>query len=153
MHLAVKSREDLWAGLLFIGIGGAAVYLSMDYPMGTPLRMGPGFFPVCLGILLMVFGGIILALSFRLELENPAHVPWGFRPWLVLPGALVVYGIMMQLGLGFVPSLMALIVGSSLAHKDVHVLETAILAVAIPAAAVAVFIYGLGLPYRLFWWS
>jgi hypothetical protein len=153
VQLKVKSQEDFWAGFIFIGIGLLAAFLSLNYPMGTPLRMGPGFFPAGLGILLIVFGSIILALSFRLELENPEHVPWAWRPWVALTGSIILFGLMMQFQVGFVPSLMALIVGSSLAHKDVHILETALLAILLPATSVAIFIHGLGLPYRLFWWS
>ncbi|WP_163266586.1 tripartite tricarboxylate transporter TctB family protein [Chelativorans alearense] len=153
MRLKIKSTEDFWAGLIFFGIGLYAIYLAWDYPMGSALRMGPGYFPTSLGAILSAFGLAIIALSFRLELENPAHVPWAFRPWLVLCGTLVVYGLMMRFELGFVPSLMTLIIGCSLAHRDVHLLETALLSVFLTAACVGVFIYGLGLPFRLFWWS
>jgi hypothetical protein len=40
-----------------------------------------------------------------------------------------------------------------LAHKDVHYLETIVLSVCVTAGAVAIFIYGIEMPYRLFWWS
>jgi len=153
MQLRVKSPEDFWAGMVFIGIGLLAIALSSEYPMGQTLRMGPGYFPTLLGAIMAGLGLIIAVLSFRLELENPAHIPWAFRPWLVLCGTLVVYGLMMRYGAGFVPSLVVLIAGCALAHKDVHILETVLLAIIVPAACVAVFIYGLGLPYRLFWWG
>jgi hypothetical protein len=153
VQLKVKSPEDFWAGFIFIGIGIFAIYLSRDYPMGSALRMGPGYFPTWLGAIMACFGVVITLLSFKLELENPEHVPWAFRPWLVLCGTLVLYGLMMHFELGFVPSLMALIIGSSLAHRDVHVVETALLSIFLTLGCVALFIYGLGLPYRLFWWS
>jgi hypothetical protein len=153
LNLSVRSPEDFWAGLIFVGIGMLAIYLSWDYPMGTTLRMGPGYFPTWLGGILAGFGIVITLLSFKFELENPAHVPWAFRPWLVLCGSLVIYGLMIKSELGFVPSVVALIIGSSLAHKDVHFMETAVLSILLTAGCVGVFIYGLGLPYRLFWWS
>jgi hypothetical protein len=59
----------------------------------------------------------------------------------------------MDAGAGFVPSLMVLVIGCALAHKDVRWLETIVLAVLVTAAAVAIFSFGLGLPYRLFWWG
>jgi hypothetical protein len=52
-----------------------------------------------------------------------------------------------------VPSLFVLIVGCALAHRDVSWRETLLLAVCVTAAAVAIFSYGIGVPYRLFWWS
>lgn len=153
MQVRVKSPEDFWAGVIFILIGALAVYLSWDYPKGSGFRMGPGYFPTLLGVTMIGFGLVITFLAFKLELENPAHVPWAIRPWLALPGSLVVFGLMMRWGFGFVPSLVALVVGSSLAHKDAHLRETLVLAVLLPIVCVLVFIYGLGLPYRLFWWN
>ena len=72
---------------------------------------------------------------------------------LVLPSTLAIYALLMDADFGLVPSLMVLIVGCALAHKDVHWVETIVLSIFVTAAAVAIFVYGLGLPYRLFWWS
>jgi hypothetical protein len=70
-----------------------------------------------------------------------------------LPATLVVFAYLMDAEVGFVPSLIVLIVGCALAHKDVHYLETIVLSVCVTAGAVAIFIYGIEMPYRLFWWS
>jgi len=60
---------------------------------------------------------------------------------------------MMDADVGFVPSLFLLVVGSSLAHKDIRIVETLVLATCVTAGAVLIFVYGIELPYRLFWWS
>jgi hypothetical protein len=59
----------------------------------------------------------------------------------------------MEANFGFVPSLIVLIIGCALAHKDVHWRETILLSVGVTAGAVAIFSYGLAMPYPLFWWS
>ena len=156
MQLKIKSPEDFWSGLIFIGIGILAIYLSRDYPMGSALRMGPGYFPTWLGGIMVGFGVVIAALSLKMQLQSGEDEPepWGFRPWLVLSGSFVLYGLMMDyIEAGFVPSLMVLITGCALAHKDVHWWETILLAIFVPMGAVALFVYIIGLPYRLFWWS
>ena len=56
MKPSVWNNKDVWAGLMLIGIGAAAIVLARDYPFGTALRMGPGYFPIVLGGLLIVFG-------------------------------------------------------------------------------------------------
>jgi hypothetical protein len=71
----------------------------------------------------------------------------------VLTGSLVLFGLLMKLQVGFVPALIVLIIGCSLAHKGMHLKETVLLAVCLTSASVAIFIFGLGLSYRLFWWS
>jgi hypothetical protein len=37
-------------------IGGGAMYMAMDFPFGSALRMGPGYFPRVLAGILMWFG-------------------------------------------------------------------------------------------------
>jgi hypothetical protein len=71
----------------------------------------------------------------------------------VLTATIALYAFLMDAGLGFVPSLMVLVIGCALAHKDVRWRETLLLSVFLTAAAVAIFSYGLGLPYALFWWT
>ena len=156
MQLRIKNPQDFWSGMFFVALGVLAIYLSRNYPMGTALEMGPGYFPTWLGGIMIGFGLVIGGLSFKLEGEadqREAIREWGFRPWLVLTATLVLFALLMEAELGFVPSLMVLIAGCALAHKDVHWRETILLSVLVTAAAVAIFSYGLSLPYRLFWWS
>jgi hypothetical protein len=156
MRLRVRNPQDFWSGLFFIALGLLAVYLSRNYTMGSALQPGPGYFPTWLGGIMIALGAAITALSFKLE-ADPDQLRllhgWGFRPWLVLPITLAVFALLMEADFGFVPSLVVLIAGCALAHRDVHWKETILLSIGVTAAAVAIFIYGLELPYRLFWWS
>jgi hypothetical protein len=155
VRLNIKNPQDFWCGVFFVGMGALALYLSRDYDMGSALDMGPGYFPTWLGAIMIGFGVLIAGLGLKVaaaaEQENSGG--WAFRPWLVLPATLAVYGLLMDAEVGFVPSLLVLITGCALAHKDVHWLETILLSVVVTAGAVAIFSYGIGLPYRLFWWS
>lgn len=156
MQPKIRNLQDLWSGIFFAALGLLAIYLSRNYEMGSALQPGPGYFPTWLGGIMTAFGILICFLSFRLtgeSGEDPAPQAWGLRPWLVLPAALAIFAVLMDADFGFVPSLVVLIVGTSLAHKDVHWRETALLCVFLSAAVVAIFVYGLGMPYRLFWWS
>jgi hypothetical protein len=156
MQLRIRNPQDFWSGIFFVALGMLAIYLSRGYPMGSALQPGPGYFPTWLGAIMIGFGVVIGALSFKLEAaadQRRALRQWGLRPWLVLPATLAIYAMLMEAEFGFVPSLVVLIVGCALAHKDVHWAETLLLSIFVTAGAVAIFIYGLGLPYRLFWWS
>ena len=152
MRLKITSPEDFWGGLHFIAVGVVAIYLSRDYPMGSALRMGPGYFPTWLGGIMSAFGVVVFARSFFLQGEGMGE--WALRPLFVLAGSIVLYGLSLDyLELGFVPALILLIIGCALAHKDVHWLETILLSIFLTMGCVALFIYIIGLPYRLFWWS
>ena len=156
MRLKIKNPQDFWCGILFAALGALAIYLSRDYAMGDALNMGPGYFPTWLGAIMICFGVVIGGLALKVpggDAQAPELRDWALRPWLVLPGTLAIYALMMDADVGFVPSLMVLIAGCALAHKDVHWRETILLSVFVTAAAVAIFSYGIGMPYRLFWWS
>jgi hypothetical protein len=160
VRLKITSPQDLWCGIFFILLGALAIYLARDYQMGSATAMGPGYFPTWLGGIAVVFGIVIAANGFKARRAEPGAdavaeepQPWGFRPWIVLPLALCAYAFMMDREVGFVPSLFVLVLGCAFAHKDIHWGETLVLAVCVTAGAVAIFSYGIELPYRLFWWS
>jgi len=57
--IPLRSKE-LWSGVLFLAIGFVVVGVALQYPTGTPSRMGPGFFPLVLGGILTALGVIFL---------------------------------------------------------------------------------------------
>jgi len=88
MRRQVLASKDVWAGLLLIVVGGLAVALGRDYPLGTAMRMGPGYFPMALGTLLVALGGYILAKGLRSG--EAIEAGWSPRALIVLPLALVL---------------------------------------------------------------
>lgn len=154
MQLGIKSREDFLSGLMFIGFGVLAVFVARDYPMGTAMRMGPGYFPTYLGGLLILMGLGISARSLATRAGTEPSHGFGWRPLIVLSLAFAAFGISMEtLNLGFVPSLVILLSITVLAGREFRLLEVAILMVVLVIAALAIFIYGIELPFPLFWWS
>ena len=142
---------DFWAGLMFITFGAVAVYVARDYPLGAAMRMGPGYFPTYLGALLVIMGVVIAARGIIARNGEQIGV-WAFRPLLILGASVLIFAYAMD-ALGFVPALVVLILGSAVASREFRLLEALALAAVLAAGAVAIFIYGIELPYRLFWWS
>lgn len=142
-----RNNRDFWAGVYFILIGAAAMIISRDYPMGSALRMGPGYFPTVLGGIVVVFGLYVL---IKGVINNEKVVGnWSLRALFVLPAATWIFGVMMET-VGFIPALFVLMYTSSLAGREFKFLEVTIMAVVMTAICTGVFIYGLGLPYPLF---
>jgi hypothetical protein len=67
---------------------------------------------------------------------------------IVLPLSLFMFGILME-HVGFIPALVALIFGSASAGKEFKFVEVLLLTVFLTVLSVAVFIWGLGLPFPL----
>jgi Tripartite tricarboxylate transporter TctB family len=140
------ASKDLWGGLMLIAVGVAAVLIARGYPFGTALRMGPGYFPTILGGVLTLFGLYLVAKSLRHS--EAIEGGWSLRAMIVLPLSLVLFGILMDRA-GFIPALAVLVFGSAAASSEFKLVEVAALTVFLIVFCVAVFIWGLGLPYPL----
>ncbi|MEN3354495.1 MAG: putative tricarboxylic transport rane protein, partial [Betaproteobacteria bacterium] len=56
MKIPLYDNKNIMSGIFFIGVGALGIYMAQDYPMGTALRMGPGYFPIVLSGMLILFG-------------------------------------------------------------------------------------------------
>jgi hypothetical protein len=147
MKLDWRTNKDLWAGLMHIGTGAIAIWIALDYPFGSTLRMGPGYFPTVLGGIMIAFGLYILALGLRKHHEK-IKGNWSIRALIILPVAMVVFGILMEHA-GFLPAMAALVPISALAGREFKWKEVVPLTIGLMIVCTAGFIYGLGLPYPL----
>ncbi len=147
MNLAFLERKDFWSGVMLIATGTAAILIARNYQFGTSLRMGPGYFPTVLGGLLVVFGIIVGAKGFRSDAER-FEESWSLRALIVLPLSLVLFGLLIDRA-GFIPAMLALIVGAAAASAQSRPIEVLVFAILLTACCVVVFIWALGLPYEL----
>jgi hypothetical protein len=138
----IRHPKDFFAGLVFIAFGVAAMAIGSNYSLGTAARMGPGYFPRILGILLVGLGSL---LSLRaLRLDGVAIPAWEWRPTLIVLGSVVLFGLIVTHA-GLVVSTIVLIVLASAASRDFRPGEAMISAVVLAALSVAVFVIGLKL--------
>ncbi len=146
MKLEFLDNKDFWAGIVLIMTGALAVLIARDYPFGTAVRMGAGYFPTVLGTALVLFGIHVLVKGLR-SVEK-IEAGWSLRAVIVLPLSLALFGFLMDRA-GLVPALAALIVGSAAGGSEFKIVEVILLAALLIAFSMAVFVWGLGLPYPL----
>ena len=138
----IRHPKDFFAGILFIAFGVAAIVIGSNYALGTAARMGPGYFPRILGLLLIALG---LALALRaLRLDGSPIPRFVWRPLLVVLGSVLAFGLMVN-HVGVVVSTIFLIVAASAASHEFRLRESLISGVALAALAVGVFVIGLKL--------
>lgn len=147
---------NIATGVLFIALGGLAAYTSLEYDLGTLRRMGPGFFPLLISILLLGCGiGLCLfnlraALAGRGVSLTPAAMINGLRGMAVVFACIIAFALLIN-RVGLAPTALVCAViayfGSlGLMAKGGTVKEGLIVAVCLSAFVVGVFIYGIGLP-------
>lgn len=147
MKLDWRTNKDLWAGLMYIGTGAVGMWIARDYPFGSALRMGPGYFPSVLGGMMIVMGLYVLALGLRKEHEK-IQGNWSIRALIVLPISMVVFGWLMEEA-GFIPAMVALIPISAAASREFKWKEVLGLTIGLTVVCAIGFIELLGLPYPL----
>ena len=136
----IRGPKDFWAGLLFVAIGAFAVAVAFNYPMGTAARMGPGYFPRALGLLLMILGAASVFRSFREKGEPIAR--WKFRPIVITLGSTVIFGLILQY-VGLALSTVFLVFASSAASHEFRPWEALIVGLFMAVLCTAVFVYGI----------
>ena len=148
MRVRLANPKEFYAGLVFFGIGLAALIVARDYRLGTATRMGPGYFPLCLSLLLMLLGVASSVRSLRMSRGAPIG-QWRLMPLAAIVLGVVAFGLLVERG-GLVPALLALLVISAAPRLVARPIEVVITIALLTAAAVALFVYGLGMPFSLF---
>ena len=133
-----RARKDLLAGAVFAGFGLAFAITSTTYDIGTPLRMGPGFFPLVLGGILVVLG-VSIAVKGLVAGEggDVGPVPW--RALVLLLAAIVFFGFTVR-DLGLVPALFVSALLAALAGRGVRIVPAVVIAASLTALSVLIFV-------------
>jgi hypothetical protein len=145
--MPIRNPRDFFAGAIYIALAVAVLWIGQSYPIGSSARMGPGYFPAALGLLLGLFGMASVARSFVRAGEPITALAW--RPLLLVLGSVVLFGLLVN-GLGALIALPVLIVVAALASRHSRLdLTSAAALVGMVAFCVLAFVKGLGLPMPL----
>jgi hypothetical protein len=151
----VKDQKDFFGGLLFTVVGGAFAYGASTYQVGNAARMGPGYFPLLLGIILALMGAAVILQS--LVSGKPDGDPigsWAWKPLLYVLGANVAFGALLVglpslgvPGFGLVVAIFALTFIASLAGDEFKAKEVFVLAVILSVGSYLAFVKLLALQF------
>ncbi len=142
----VRSPKDFIAGLLFIIISALFAYGTLELPLGTAFRMGPGYFPMVLCIILAALGVIVLINGLRFDEEGVKNFTWRGLLNIVLP--VVFFGATLR-GLGFILALGITVFCVSIASSRFKLRTSLINVVVLVFFGWLIFIWGLGLPIQI----
>ena len=140
----IRHPKDFASGVMFTAFGIAALVIGADYRLGTAARMGPGYFPRILGILLILFGIVLMLRALRLsggKIEFGSPIPVA----IVLAGV-VLFGIIVPYA-GLVVSAILLIVICSAASSQFRWKEALLSGVILTTLSVFGFVWALGLMF------
>ena len=146
MNRGLRHSKDFLAGLLFLAIGAGAMLGAREYPFGTAMRMGSGYFPTVLGGVLALFGVFLIVRG--IQLRERAPLAWGWWPLACIAASMVLFGFLLP-RLGLVAALAALFFTAAAGGREFRFREVLALTAVMTAFAVVVFVYVLKLPFQL----
>ncbi len=151
----IKSQKDFYSGLMFVAVGGSFAWGASTYSVGTGARMGPGYFPLMLGILLAVIGAVVMFKSLVVEVEGGDKVgKWAWRPLFFIIAANLIFGVLLAglpafgiPAMGLICAIFALTFISSMAEPGAKFKPTLTLAAVLAVGSYVAFVLALKLQF------
>jgi hypothetical protein len=148
-------KRDFYAGGLMALLGAGVAFDSMSYDIGSLTHMGPGMFPLMLGVVLVFIGVLIFGTALATPLGDDEHILPRQKEWrgwaciLAGPALFILFGEFF----GMAPATFACVFVSALGDRTSTVKSSALLALGITFFGCLLFSYVLKIPFPLFRWG
>jgi hypothetical protein len=144
----MEKPRDIVGGIAVMAIGAGFLMFGQELEMGSSVRMGPGYFPTILSVLMMALGAVITVQALRAPMQEGSVgvLPW--RGLALILGAPIVFGVTL-LGLGLGPAVLLVVFATAWASRYAHLRSSGLLALGLAAFCTLLFIRLLGLPLPL----
>lgn len=143
----IRSPKNFIVGLIFIGLSLLFGISASGLQMGTPGRMGPGYFPLMLSIALGLLGIVVLIVGLRKDGDRPTGA--NIRGTILVTAAVVVFALAIR-PLGLIPTVIASSLLFSLAGHEFRPVSAIVASLVLALGSWAVFIVGLRMPWTPF---
>jgi hypothetical protein len=150
MAKGIFTSRSAIGGAFFVVVGASAAVMSRSYDMGTVLRMGPGYFPFVLGLILVVLGLGAIVSAFLTERPDAIELR-NIRPLIAVFLAVVSFSYLVDKA-GLFIATAALLVFACFRGLIDKPLEVLAIYVCLASFSAIVFVDWLGITIPLFWW-
>lgn len=153
--MKIKSQKDFFSGLMFTVVGASFAYGATSYNIGSGGRMGPGYFPLLLGVILAILGGAIMFKALVVETQTGDKIgKWAWKPLFFIIAANLLFGILLgglpSIGIpamGLITAIFGVTIVASLAGDTFNLKEVLILSVVLSIGSYLAFIMLLKLQF------
>ena len=155
--MKIKSQKDFFSGVMFTVVGVAFAWGASTYNVGSGARMGPGYFPLLLGIVMAAIGLGIMFSGLTVETEDGERIgKWAWKQVIYILGANLAFGILLgglpSIGvpaMGLIIAIYALVLISSLAGSEFNFKKVLVLATVLAIGSYIAFIWALKLQIQV----
>ena len=153
--MALASQKDFVSGLMFMAVGGSFAWGAVDYEIGNAARMGPGYFPFMLGLILVLLGVLVTFNAFKSGPPGGDKIgALAWRPLVFILGANLLFGALLvgvpALGIpafGLIVALYALVIVAGFAQAGGSIKQSLVLATVLAIGSYGAFVYMLNLQF------
>lgn len=133
---------------MYMVIGLFFAIVARQYQYGTAAKMGPGYFPFWLGMLMAALGLLVLlrSLSAKAPIESIPKFNWKIIG--LITGSIVLYGVLLP-KMGFIVAVFVLVMMASSASREFNWKVSIINALVLIGFTYSVFVLGLKLQFPL----
>ena len=158
--MAFASQKDFVSGLMFMAVGGSFAWGAVDYEIGDAARMGPGYFPFMLGLILVLLGVLVTFNAFKSGPPGGDKIgALAWRPLVFILGANLLFGALLvgipAFGLqafGLIVAIFGLVIMAGYAREGAKFKESLILAAILAAGSYLAFVKLLNLQFPVLPW-
>ena len=155
--MKIKSQKDFYSGVMFAVVGVAFAWGATTYNVGSGARMGPGYFPLMLGILMALIGLAVMFTGLSVETEDGEKIGrWAWKQVVYIIGANLAFGVLLGglpafgvPAMGMIIAIYALVVISSLAGSEFDLRKVLALATILALGSYIAFIWALKLQIQV----
>jgi uncharacterized membrane protein len=147
-NLKIRNQRDFGAGIMYIIIGLFFAIVATRYQYGTAAKMGPGYFPFWLGMIMAAIGLLVLVKSLGAKATIEALPKFNWKVIGLITGSIILYGILLP-KMGFIVAVLVLVMIASSASREFSWKVSLINAIVLIAFTYSVFVVGLKLQFPL----
>lgn len=146
--MKIRNQRDFGAGIMYMVIGLFFTIVATRYSMGTAAKMGPGYFPFWLGILMTLIGLLVLVKSMGAKAAIESIPKFNWKIITQITGSVVLYALLLP-RMGFLVAIVVLVLVSASASKEFTWKGSLINAAFLVSFTYSVFVVGLKLQFPL----
>ena len=146
--MKIRNQRDFGAGVMYMAIGLFFAIVARQDQYGTAAKMGPGYFPFWLGMIMAALGLLILVKSLGAKASIDAIPKFNWKIVGLITGSIVLYGILLP-KMGFIVAIFVLVMLASSASREFNWKVAFINYVVLLCFTYSVFVLGLKLQFPL----
>ena len=145
-QITLRGSADLYLGLLLLIISAVSISYITNLEIGTVRRMGSGFFPLALAVILAGFGVVLVIRGIKFTGAAVGSI--SLRPLLIILLSFVAFALLID-RIGLVCAIFAQIAVGHFASTETKVSQSIMFGIVLAAISAGIFVGLLKMPVEL----